>query len=61
MNFIDIKMHGTAIKTIKKTIENDTKIVRKKLGTTNIRKRRMPYILGGWVRQIMGRNLLEVI
>jgi hypothetical protein len=36
-------------------------VIQKKLETTNIRKQGVPYIQGGWVKQIMGRNLLEVM
>jgi len=36
-------------------------VIQKKMVTTNFRKQRMPYIQGGWVKQIMGRNVLEVM
>ena len=37
------------------------KIIQENLETINIHKQRMPYIEGGWVKQIMGHNVLEVM
>jgi len=45
----------------KKTIKMIKKIIQENLETINIHKQRMPYIEGGWVKQIMGHNVLEVM